>query len=107
MSTESLWTRQEVGIRREISADAQPLVRPERPTAALLGSRRALRAGARSTKSLGVTKEVSVSTERTLQVLEEGARFTVASVTGVNDPVVLLDAKFLWALTQAWGRAKD
>jgi hypothetical protein len=47
MSAESSWKLRELGIRREIEADAQPGAQPERPTALPLGSRRASRAGAR------------------------------------------------------------
>ena len=96
MSTESLWTRQEVGIRREISADAQPLVRPERPTAALLGSRRASRAGARSTRSLGIATldarqypcygidEVTMDLTAVLTPAEEGGFVALNPETGTT-----------------------
>jgi hypothetical protein len=75
----------------------------------LFGSRRASRAGASSPATLSGIEAVEehITPERTLQLLEDGSQLTVASVSGIGDPVVLLDARFLSTLKETWRRAKD
>jgi hypothetical protein len=46
-------------------------------------------------------------TVKDLQFLDEGSQFSVASVSGLEGPVVVLNPKFLWTLKQVLDRARE